>query len=68
VIPVAPVRALFVRTVVGSAAERIDLGTHERLDEGLKQRARHIGVRLPQVLAQERDEVHRRRRRWWSSW
>jgi len=54
------------RMVVGSAAERIDLGTHERLDEGLTQRAHHVGVSFCQVLAHERDEVQRRR--WWPSW
>jgi len=47
--------------VVGSAADRIDLGTHEGLDEGLDERAHHVKVSLPQVLAHERDEIHRRR-------
>jgi hypothetical protein len=52
--------------VVGSAADRIDLGTHERLGEGLEQRAQQIRVSLGQVLAHEGDEVQRRR--WWPSW
>jgi hypothetical protein len=52
--------------VVGSAADRIDLGTHERLDEGLNQRAHHVGVSFCHVLAHERDEIQRRR--WWPSW
>jgi len=39
-------------------AERIDLSTHERLDEGLNQRAQHVGVSFCHVLAHERDEVH----------
>jgi len=51
---------------VGSAADRIDLGTHERLDEGLEQRAQHVGVSFLQVLAHERDKIQRRR--WWPSW
>jgi len=54
------------RMVVGSAADRIDLGTHERLDEGLEQRAHEIRVSLGQVLWHEGDEVQRRR--WWLSW
>jgi hypothetical protein len=44
--------------VVSSAADRIDLGTHERLDEGLNQRAQHVGVSFLHVLAHEGDEVH----------
>jgi len=52
--------------VVGSAAERIDLGTHERLGEGLDERAQHVGVSFSHVLAHERDEIQRRR--WWPSW
>jgi len=56
-IPVAPIGALGARMVVGSAAERIDLGTHERLDEGLDERAQHVGVSFCHVLAHERDEI-----------
>jgi len=49
--PFAPIGALGARMVVGSAADRIDLGTHERLDEGLNQRAHHVGVSFLHVLA-----------------
>jgi hypothetical protein len=52
--------------VVSRAADRIDLGTHERLDEGLDERAHHVGVSFCHVLAHERDEIQRRR--WWPSW
>jgi hypothetical protein len=50
-IPVAPIGALGARMVVSRAADRIDLGTHERLDEGLDERAQHVGVSFLQVLA-----------------
>jgi len=65
-IPVAPIGALGAGVSVVSAAERIDLGTHERLDEGLEQRAHEIRVSLRQVLAHQGDED--RSRRWWPSW
>jgi len=52
--------------VVASAAERIDLGTHERLDEGLDERAHEIRVSLSHVRWHQGDED--RRRRWWPPW